>query len=251
MLNQLERHTRRCSAVLILAMAAGCSQPQPVGLKRLEPGAKTAGFLSSYSNLTPNPELENTFSYVKHDDVKNVHKYFAMIVEPVQIYVATNADLSKMPDRGRVALAAYFQNAVTRAVSDAFPIVQEPGPLVLRLRTALIGIHVGAETGEKAGDALERGIDLGKVAMEMEMVDSMTGEQIMAEVDRQNLGEGATVGSVRFSQDEKSAAAKEAFDGWAARLRAFLDSAEELTPAEVDRVESSYRPYGELVQAKK
>ena len=93
--------------------------------------------------MKPNPSFENTLSYVKRDDVKNIHKYIAVIVEPVEIYVATDADPSKMPDRGRIALAAYFQNAVIRAVGDAFPVVTEPGPLVLRLRTAFIGVDVG------------------------------------------------------------------------------------------------------------
>ncbi len=246
---KIESSVLACLIALLLATLAGCSRkPEPVGLKKMPPGAQFSGFLSSYDNLKPNPAFENTLSYVKDDDAKNVHKYFAMIVEPVQIYVATNADISKMPDRGRTALAAYFQNAITRVVSDAFPVVQEPGPLVLRLRGALIGVDLAAETapGEKAGgDALERGIDIGKVGVEMEMVDSVTGEQIVAAVDRQNLGAGAVVGSETFTRDEKFAAAKEAFDGWAARLRDFLDSAHELSKADAARADSSYRPYGE------
>jgi hypothetical protein len=139
-------------------------------------------------------------------------------------------------------------------MSDAFPVVQEPGPLVLRLRAALIGIDVAAETasgGNDGGEALERAVDISKVGVEMEMVDSVTGEQIAAAVDRQNLGAGAVVGSENFSRDEKFAAAKEAFDGWASRLRDFLDSAHELSKADADRADAGYRPYGEPVAAKK
>jgi hypothetical protein len=177
-----------------------------------------------------------------------------VIIDPVEIYMSTNADVTKMPDRGRTALAAYFQHAITRAVSDAFPVVQEPGPLVLRLRTALIGVDVAGDTaaGEKAGgEALERAVDIGKVGVEMEMVDSVTGEQIVAAIDRQNLGEGAVVGSENFSREERFAAAKEAFDGWATRLRDFLDSAQELSKADADRADASYRPYGESPSTKK
>jgi len=83
------------------------------------------------------------------------------------------------------------------------------------------------------------------------MVDSVTGEQIAAAIDRQNLGEGAVVGSEDFSREEQFAAAREAFDGWAARLRDFLDSAEELPKADADRADASYRPYGEPPTAKK
>ena len=236
-----------CSIPVLLAMLAGCSRkPEPAGLKKMAPGAEFAGFLSEYGKLKPNPDLENTLSYVGQDEAKNIHKYIAVIVEPVEIYVATSADPSKMPDRGRTALAAYFQNAITRAVADAFPVVQEPGPLVLRLRTALIGVDVGGEivAGSTApANALERSVDIGKVGVEMEMIDSVSGEQIAAVVDRQNLGSGSVVGSVNFSHDEKFAAATEALDGWAARLRDFLDSAEELSPKDQQRADESYQPF--------
>jgi hypothetical protein len=252
--NQIETLLWVCSILLLLAALAGCSRkPEAVGLKKMTAGAQYAGFLSNYDSLKPNPAFENTVTYVKQDDAKNVHKYFAVIIEPVQIYVSTNTDISNMPDRGRTALAAYFQNAITRAVSDAFPVVQEPGPLVLRLRTALIGVDVApaAAGGKASGDAFERGIDIGKVGVEMEMVDSVTGEQIVAAVDRQNLGAGAVVESEDISRDEKLAAAKEAFDGWAARLRDFLDSAQELSKEDAERADASYRPYGEPFTRKK
>jgi hypothetical protein len=250
--NKIAQPAIGCWVAALMLLFGGCSaKPEPAGLKRLAAGAQTAGFLTSYDSLKPNPNFENTLTSVKQDDAKNIHRYFAVIIDPVDLYVATNADVSKLPDRGRTALAAYFQNAITRAVSDAFPVVQEPGPLVLRLRTALIGVDVasGGEGGSGA-DALPNAIDIGKVAVEMEMVDSVTGEQIAAVIDRQSLGAGATVGSVSFSHDEQFAAAKDAFDGWAARLRQFLDSAHELSPEQMQRAEESYRPYGDRPKKK-
>ena len=241
-----------CSAVLLLTAVTGCTRKtESVQLKKMPANAQYSGFLSTYDGLKQSPVFENTMTYVKQDDAKNVHRYFAVIVDPVEIYVATNADTSKIPDRGRTAMAAYFQNAITKAVSDAFPVVHEPGPLVLRLRTALIGVDTASQpTGEKGDDALENGLDIGKVGVEMEMVDSVTGEQIVAAVDRQNLGQGAVVGSVNFSRDQKFEAAKEAFDGWAARLRDFLDSANELSAEDSRRADASYRPYGDAPRSK-
>lgn len=240
--------------LLLLGMTAGCARkPEPAAVKKLAPGAKFAGFLSTYDNLKPNPAFENTLSYVKQDDAQNIHQYFAVIIEPVELYLSSNADPSKMPDRGRKAVVAYFQHAITKVISDRFPVVQEPGPLVLRLRTALIGVDVAGETagGNAGGDALERAVDIGKVGVEMEMVDSVTGEQIAAAVDQHNLGAGAVVGSENFSREEKSAAAKEAFDGWAARLSDFLDSAHELSKEDIDRADASYHPYSEPPKARK
>jgi Protein of unknown function (DUF3313) len=242
-----------CCVPLLLVSCEKEKESEAVGVKKLAPGAENAGFLSSYAELKPNPEFENTLSFVKQDETKNIHKYLAVIVEPVQVYLSTNADTSKMPDRGRTALAAYFQHAITQAVNDAFPVVQEPGPLVLRLRSAIIGVDVGAEIpADQKGDAdaIERLVDISKVGVEMELVDSVTGAQIAAVVDHQTLGSGATVGSATFSHDEKFAAAKEAFDGWAHRLREFLDSAEEPTAADAQRVDESYVPYGHAPKSK-
>ena len=243
-----------CSIAVLLAALAGCTKkPEPAALKKLAPGAENAGFLSNYANLKQSPRFENTLLFVKQDDAKNVHKYFAVIIDPVEIYVSTNVDVSKMPDRGRTALAAYFQHAITRAISDAFPVVREPGPLVLRLRTALIGVDVGADipADQRGGaEGLERAVDLGKVGVEMEMVDSVTGEQIVAAIDRQNLGSGAAIGSETFSRDEKFAAAKEAFDGWAQRMRDFLDAAHERSEGDLRRADESYRPYGATPKGK-
>lgn len=250
------------SLAILVATLAGCSrEPQPQApptsvLKKMAPGAEFAGFLKDYSKLQPSPRFESTLVYVKQDDAQNIHKYCAAIIEPVQLYVATNADPSKIPDRGGIALAAYFQNAITRAVEAAFPVVQEPGPLVLRMRIALIGVDVGGEIGADqkqpgVAEALARMVDIGKVGVEMEMIDSMTGEQIAAAVDRKNLGAGAVIGSATFSREEKFAQAKEALDGWASRLRDFLDSAHELSPADEQRADASYHPYGEAPKGKR
>jgi hypothetical protein len=232
---------------LPLALVCGCSKPVATGVKRMPAGQEYSGFLSDYSKLKPNPNFENTVSFVRDDPAKNIHKYVAVIVDPVELYVATNADPSAIPDRGRAALADYFQTAITKAVEDAFPVVKEPGPLVLRLRSALIGVDVGPEgdaSAKSEDGALQRAVNIGKVGVEMEMVDSETGEQIVAAVDRQNLGDGAMVASDHFSREQKFRAAVEAFDGWAARLRAFLDSAEEPSAEDKARADQSYRPYG-------
>ena len=240
-----------CSVSILLAFACACSRrPETAavtGVRQVPQGQEFAGFLSDYSKLKPNPDFENTLSFVTADPAKNIHKYVAVILDPVAIYVATNADPKNIPDRGRAALAEYFQVAITNAVDDALPVVKESGPLVLRLRSAIVGIDVGpaGSTDQNAAEGtLDRPINIGKVGVEMELVDSETGEQIAAAVDRQNLGEGATVGSVHFSREEKFRAAVEAFDGWAARLREFLDSAHDLSPNDKVRADSSYRPYG-------
>jgi hypothetical protein len=240
-------------AAALLVTSAACSRPAPQSLvKKIPAGQENTGFLSSYANLKPNAKFENTRSYVSQDATKNLHKYVAVIVDKPVVYVATNADEKNVSDRGVAALTEYFQDAIEEAVEDAYPIVQSPGPLVLRLRTAIVGVDVGTETpaAQRDGKVLEHAINIGKVGVEMELVDSESGEQIAAAEDRENLGEGAEVGSPTFTREEKFRAATQAFDGWANRLRMFLDSAVELSDDDVKRIEANNFPYAATPPAK-
>jgi hypothetical protein len=213
-------------------------------------GKEFSGFLKDYSNLKPNPNLDGSaLTFARADEQKNLHRYIAVIVDPVQVYLASDADESKLPAKARGVGARYFQKALAGAVSSAFPVVVEPGPLVLRLRSAIIGVDVGGEipAADKPSDpddAIDRAINIGKVGVEMELVDSETGEQIAAMVDRENLGAGAEIGAVHFSRQEKWRAAEDAFDGWARRVRNFLDAAHEVPAKDAKRADLSYRPYG-------
>ncbi len=235
-----------CAAAMLLLSATSCSHPTTKpAFKTVAADQEFAGFLSTYANLKSNPNFENTKSYVTSDPAKNIHRYIAVIVDPPEVYVSTNIDQNAISERGVAALREYFQNAITNSVADAFPVVQSSGPLVLRLRSAIVGVDVGSPSASDSTDrnALQRHLNIGKVGVEVELLDSETGEQIAAAVDRENLGKGAEVGSVSFSREEKFRAATEAFDEWAARLREFLDSAHELSPQDVERVEATNFPY--------
>jgi len=215
---------------LCLAVAAGCSGPARPPLKKMPEGKQFSGFLSDYSRLKPSPKSEGALLYVLTGTTRNIHQYTGIIVDPVEIYLATGADPSKLPDQGRTALAEYFRKAVTQSVSGAFPVVQKPGALVLRLRSALIGVDIGddvpaADRAADPGAALDHKINIGRVGVEMELVDAETGEQLAAAVDRQPLGDGVIFGSLNFSRDENFRAAHHALDGWAERIRRFLDTA--------------------------
>lgn len=86
--------------------------------------------------------------------------------------------------------------------------------------------------------------------VEMELVDSFTGEQIAATVDREPLGDGAEIAAGNISRHEKRLAARHAFDEWASRIRIFLNRAHELKGEDIKRADESYQPYGEAPTAK-
>jgi len=217
-------------------------------VKKIPAGQEFSGFLKNYEQLKPNEALGgNALTYAGTEARKNLRSYFAIVVDPIEVYVATDTDASKVDEDARATLSNYFHHALLEAVSDAFPPVDKPGPLTLRLRAALVGVDVGGQVaaGDAPADAtpLKQAMNIGKVQVEMELVDSMTGERIAAMVDRSNLGAGAEVGAKDFTRVEKFAAAREAFDEWASRVREFLDSAHELTGADAERADKSYQPY--------
>ena len=237
--------------IVTIAITIGCSPAAETkaGVKKIAAGQEFSGFLKDYASLKPNPNLDGTaLTFAAADAHQNLRSYFAIIVDPVEVYVATDADASKVSEDSRIALTNYFQHALVAAVSDAFPVVDTPSPLTLRLRTALVGVDVGGQVaaGDAPADAkpFEHALNIGKVGVEMELVDSKTGARIAAMVDRTNLGGDAEVGAANFSRVQKFAAAREAFDEWASRVRMFLDSEHELKGADVEKADKSYQPYG-------
>lgn len=243
-------------AVLLVLVAAACSKPQPPTVKRMPANQEYSGFLKDYSKLAPNPKLEGSVkTFVQADAQKNLHRYVAVIVDPVEVYLASDADDVKVSERTRAAVANYFRAALTHAVADAFPPVDEPGPLVLRLRAAIIGVDAGgpvaaADKPADPDDVVESSANISKVGVEMELLDSITGEQIAAAVDREPLGTGAEVASANLTRHEKAVAARAAFDEWASRLRTFLNRAHELSDEDLKRADESYKPYGTAPAAK-
>ena len=257
MLNSTKVISWSAVAILFLMLGAGCAPPEPpaepasagVTVKRLPAGSENAGFLSDYSKLTPDPDVEGELlSYVNPEEMKDLHRYLAIMVDPVQVYLASNLDPSDLPDNGTAAAREYFQYAIKSAVADAFPIVEEPGALVLRLRSALVGVDVGDITdGELAEEAaaLTRAVNVTDVIVEFELVDSVSGEVIAAALDKAHLGEAAQIGATHFSRMARFDAAQEAFDEWAEGLREFLDAKHELNEEDAERAARSYSPYGQ------
>ena len=219
-------------------------------MKKIAAGQEFSGFLKDYAALKPNPNLDgNALTYCRYRCEAKPAQLFRDHRRPGRgLYRNGCRREQEFPMMRRIALTNYFQHALVGAVSDAFPVVETPSPLTLRLRTALVGVDVGGQVA--AGDAppdakpFQQALNIGKVGVEMELVDSKTGERIAAMVDRTNLGDGAEVGAANFSRVQKFAAAREAFDEWASRVRTFLDSEHELKGEDAVLADKSYQPYG-------
>src|SRR5262252_5156642 len=167
-------------AVMFLTTIVGCSTAEkpadtatsapsaPPSVKKIPPGQQFSGFLKNYEQLKPNEKLGgNALTYAGTEARKNLRSYFAIVVDPIEVYVATDTDASKVDEDARATLTNYFHHALLEAVSDAFPPVDKPGPLTLRLRAALVGVDVGGQVAaaDAPADAqpLKQAMNIGKV----------------------------------------------------------------------------------------
>jgi len=100
---------------------------------------QAVGFLSNYSKI---PHTKNAVGdYVYVDDQVEFNKYNKLLVDRTKIwfkedskYKGTDLDELKM-------LTDYFYEAINKEIGDAYPLVMEPGPGVLRMRIAVTDLE--------------------------------------------------------------------------------------------------------------
>ena len=158
-------------------------------------GKSPSGFLSNYKQLDAGYGTANAVSsYVKPGvDLK---KYTSVIIDPVTTVIAAPVDPSVSAQ-----LAAYLSNSLHSQMGKELKPTSVAGPTTLRVRTALTNIVEGQKsgtpvttvhtspkatlTGSLGSDAVATLIS--QVALEGEIVDSVTGERLTALTD-QRLG---------------------------------------------------------------
>jgi hypothetical protein len=202
---------RSYGTVLMVACAAfiasGCSSA---------PAAKTTGFLSDYSNLQRAGEDSMRFVAAGNP----LGRYDRFIVDPVQIFLHSEAAGHEIPRANREEMTIYFRGALVNALAPRFDIVSQPGPGVARIRVGITDIKKSTVALNVLPTTRLAGAGLGGASVEAEIVDSVTGKQLAAIVEgrlanRINLPAGwSDLGD-----------AKAVMDDWAQRLRERLDEA--------------------------
>lgn len=155
-------------------------------------GKSPSGFLSNYKQLDGGYGTADAVSAFVKPGV-DLKKYDSVIIDPVTTIIATPGINSQVKDQ----LAAYLGDALRAQVVGELKVVSVPGPTTLRVRTALTDViedqkagtpvttvHSGARatlTGN-IGSA-EVAAFVSKVSFEGEILDSVTGERLLANVD--------------------------------------------------------------------
>lgn len=194
-----------------------------------------SGFLGDYSNLTPDPKNSDLLLYEKGDrsDMKRYNKF---MIDPITIYLLPEAQSRGFDPDDMERLAQYFHDAVADELKKggAYEIVTTPGPDVLELNVAITNVE---PTGGKknaaataattaASVATVPGISLavprlsiGKVSIEGEMLDSTSGDRLVAFV----TSKGGRRWFSGFNAYKKWGDIEAAFRSWAKDFRKRVD----------------------------
>ncbi len=196
-----------------------------------------SGFLGDYYlKLQPDPKNSDLLIYWKNDDVlKNANKF---ILDPVLVYLLPEAQQRAIDPEQLAKLTQYFSKAIKDDLthSGTYQIVTKPGPGVMVLRLALTNVE---PAGAKENAALKGAeiaathavapgaslliprVSVGKVSIEGEMVDSVTGDVLVA-FESSKSGRRFFSGLKAY---EKWGDIDAAFRAWAKNFRERLDQA--------------------------
>ena len=184
-----------------------------------------SGFLQDYPTFK---EGKKGVDMVYTKEGVDFSKYNKIMMDEVIFYFKKEADYKGIHPSEIQELAEAFNKAFIDALKDAYPLTDAPGPDVMRVRVGITAIKtskpgVGTVTTiipvGLAFSLVKKGASggytgIGSASMEAEFLDSLTNERIGAAIDK---APGGKLDVGKFTP------AKEAFEFWAKRLRAFLD----------------------------
>lgn len=202
------------------------------------------GFLSDYANIRP--EGGDSKAFVYRNPAIDKTRYRKVMIDPIRIWTKRDAWPRKdSPIFGE--LADYFHQAILNAIGDTMPIVNAPGPDVLRLRIAVTDLEPNdpgvslitlivpllwlgeASAGAAQGDVGSTPF-AGQVVVEMEALDSQSNAQVEAYIERRagkkySWDEGISTGLTNYMKGFFTwAYTEDAFNHWANLLRTELQA---------------------------
>lgn len=206
-------------AIAGIALLAGCAATKSGDAADI----RYSGYLSSYSGLTATGDSDYAaFRYIKPN--VDLASYNAILVEKPEARMSAEATASIGAEDMAYVLGA-FDESLRAAIGKKFTMTDTPGPGVLRLRSCLtdadsaigvltpfsrivpVGLVISTAKKVTTGTA----VNVGKATAEMEVLDSESGEQFGAAVDRR-IGTGVARNVLSNWADVKSV-----FDVWAER----------------------------------
>jgi len=220
---------------VLFLLLAGCATTS-----KEASGPKYSGFLSDYSKLQPDPDGSAAERY--RNPAIDASKYNKVLLEKIMVSLKDDAQYKAVDPDALKAMTDYLHEAIVRELGDAYPIVNEAGPDVLRVRVAITDIAPTktamtvvvlltpyATVADLASGAASKGGAgsapyLGHAGIEAEGLDSETLQPVFEYVD-QRFGKKYDPENpgAYFQAYKEWGYVKDAFDYWAKKFRQRLD----------------------------
>jgi hypothetical protein len=156
--------------------------------------AGNSSFIDNMPELAPDPDRAGAMMWQKPGLDRTA--YTRLMVEPLTIFISPDSEYQGLDADELKALADTFREVVTKTLEPEIPVVSERGEGVLYLRAAItnvkvakkkrgllgytpIGLVVGAVKTAAAGPS----VSLRDAVLEIDMLDSTTGERLGVLVD--------------------------------------------------------------------
>lgn len=215
------------SGMILSALIAGCTATEPLSADSSQVMRPRPAILADHAQMKAGPEGSELLYYQDLDAESS--RYGKIIIEPVTLWCG-DMTLDISPE-DQFVLSEYMYEVLKQHLGREFAIVDQPGPGVMRLRITVIdpgrattGMHTVSVSPPPA-QLLEVVKQLsagaysftGAAESDGEVVDSITGERLLAWIDGRVGG-----GSRKMPAQWQWGDAHAAIDYWAETLSARL-----------------------------
>ena len=198
-----------------------------------------SGFLVNYSQLKSRPDSNMLYNYVYEKPGTGFSQYNKFLIEAVTVFPSKQADFKGINANDLALLQKYFQDAVTKALTEnnGYQVVEEPGPGVVRIRAAftdLVPVNSVMNTATTVvpqmrllsgviSTATSSNLFVGQVGMEVEFLDAQSNERIAAAATKQAGKKYVPMTGRKFDPTSTWGQVEQEMDYLAKKLRARVD----------------------------
>jgi len=140
------------------------------------------GFLNNYSGLREDENSKGMRIY-KNPYVDIGQRYSKVMISPVQIRLDPTLEGDALTEEDRKKLGDYFYDQLRERLTEMYKISDAPGSDVLILRAAITDVLPNKVYLNLHWTTTLYGAGIGGASLEAELVDSLSGERMMAFVD--------------------------------------------------------------------
>ena len=182
-------------------------------LASLTVAACTKTIITGSFHRVPNTAVE--YAYINQE--ADFSKYTRLMSGGLEIYYPEGEETPDPADLDRIR--GYFRDAFAAAIGDAYEIVTEPGPDVLKVSAQIVDMKIspGGAVFEATG-RLRDVVAHGELTFLMEMSDSVTG-QVLARAGDKSSDISADKDDATWDDVQRAA------EYWAGLFRNWLDTA--------------------------